>query len=206
MALAATLPSVAVIDDPVRAASVLNPDRLRLLGALDHPDSATGVARRLGLARQAVNYHIRQLESDGLVNFVEERRRRGCVERIVQASAASYVISPAALGALASDPERVRDQFSSAYLIAVAGSIIRNVGDLRRMADAAQKQLATLTIQTEVRFASQADQHAFSVELREVMARLARRYHNEAAPHARAFSFVSAVYPKIEPHSEVSIS
>ena len=101
--------TVEVIDDPERAASLLNPVRLRLLQELAEPDSAAGVARRLELPRQAVTYHVRQLEADGLVTLVEERRKRNCVERVVQATARSYVISPTALGALGVDPDRVRD-------------------------------------------------------------------------------------------------
>ena len=76
-----------VIEDPGQAASVLNPIRLRLLNELVEPDSAAGLARRLKLPRQAVTYHVRQLEADGLVSLIEERRRRNCVERVVQATA-----------------------------------------------------------------------------------------------------------------------
>ena len=93
-----------VIDDAARAVSVLNPIRRRLLNELIEPDSAAGLARRLNLGRQAVTYHVRQLQEDGLVRVVEERRRRNCVERIVQATARSYVISPAALGPLGARP------------------------------------------------------------------------------------------------------
>src|SRR5947207_6250936 len=132
--------TVEVIDDPERAASLLNPVRLRLLQELAEPDSAAGVARRLELPRQAVTYHVRQLEADGLVTLVEERRKRNCVERVVQATARSYVISPTALGALGVDPDRVRDQFSSTYLIAVAARLVRDVGALRQRANEENKQ------------------------------------------------------------------
>ena len=36
--------------------------------ALDQPDSAAGLARRLGVPRQKLNYHLRLLEDDGLVD------------------------------------------------------------------------------------------------------------------------------------------
>lgn len=188
-----------VIDDPGQAASVLNPIRLRLLNELVEPDSAAGLARRLKLPRQAVTYHVRQLEADGLVSLVEERRRRNCVERVVQATARTYVISPGALGALAVDPEQIGDRFSSTFLIAVAARMIRDVSALRRLADQADKRLATLTIQTEVRFATPAEQHAFAYELADTLGQLVMKYHREDAPEGPEFSFTVTGHPTAAP-------
>lgn len=171
--------------------------RRQMLDALAEPDSAAGLARRLGMARQVVTYHVRQLEAEGLVSFVAERRKRNCVERIVQATARSYVISPAALGPLGADPARVEDQFSSTYLLAVASKLIRDVGTLRRRADASGKRLATMTAQADVRFANPADQHAFAAELTECLGRLAAKYHKPEASHGRSFSFVIAGHPTL---------
>jgi predicted ArsR family transcriptional regulator len=168
-----------------------------MLDALAEPDSAAGLARRLGLPRQAVTYHVRQLEAEGLVSFVAERRKRNCVERIVQATARSYVISPEALGPLGANPQRVEDQFSSTYLLAVASKLIQDVGALRRRADAAGKRLATMTAQTEVRFATAADQHAFAAELTECLGRLAAKYNQPDATNGRGFSFVIAGHPTV---------
>ena len=186
-----------VIDDPGQAASVLNPIRLRLLNELVEPDSAAGLARRLRLPRQAITYHVRQLEADGLVSFIEERRRRNCVERVVQATARTYVISPSALGALAVDPEQITDRFSSTYLIAVAARMIREVSTLRRLAQQADKRLATLTIQSEVRFATPADQHAFTYELADALDQLVTKYHREDAPEGPEFSFTLTGHPTV---------
>ncbi|MEA2723939.1 MAG: hypothetical protein QOH59_1710 [Gemmatimonadales bacterium] len=186
-----------VIEDPAQAASVLNPIRLQLLNELLKPDSAAGLARRLKLPRQAITYHVRQLEADGLVAFVEERRRRNCVERVVQATARAYVISPGALGVLAADPEQVGDRFSAAYLIAVAARMIRDVTLLRHLADETDKRLATLTIQTEVRFASPAEQHAFAYELADALGQLVTKYHREDAPEGPEVSFTVAGHPAV---------
>src|SRR5579862_9329213 len=184
-----------VIEEPEQASSVLDPMRRELLDALAEPDSAAGLARRLGMPRQVVTYHVRQLEAEGLVSFIAERRKRNCVERIVQATARSYVISPAALGPLAADPARVEDQFSSTYLLAVASKLIRDVDTLRRRADASGKRLATLTAQADVRFASTAEQSAFAAELTECLGQLAAKYHQPDATNGRSFSFVIAGHP-----------
>ncbi|HEX9892965.1 MAG TPA: helix-turn-helix domain-containing protein [Gemmatimonadales bacterium] len=186
---------LSVIDDPRRASLALDPIRLRLLQELAQPDSAVGLARRLGLPRQKINYHLRLLEEQGLVELVEERRRRNCTERVVRAVAHSYLINPAALGALAADPSRVSDRTSSTYLIATAAQVIRDVASLRDQADTAGKKLPTLTLQVDIRFASPADQQAFAQELSEDVARLTAKYHDDQAAGGRRFRFISGAYP-----------
>src|SRR4029079_7066199 len=94
-----------VIDDPAAAVVALDPMRARLLAELAQPGSAASLASRMGLARQKGNYHLRALEAHGLVRPVEERRWGGLVERRLVATAASYVVSPAALGRVANDPD-----------------------------------------------------------------------------------------------------
>ena len=103
---------VAVIDDPVTAGVSLDPIRARLLAELVEPGSASSLAPVVGLSRQKVNYHLRALESHGLVTLVEERRKGNMTERVLRATAAAYVISPAALAGVAPDPERSPDQLS----------------------------------------------------------------------------------------------
>jgi DNA-binding transcriptional ArsR family regulator len=97
---------VALIDDPAAAGASLDPMRGRLLAALVEPASATMLAARVGLARQKVNYHLRELERHGLIELVEERRKGNVTERVLRATAASYVISPAVLAAVQPDPAR----------------------------------------------------------------------------------------------------
>ena len=93
-----------VVTSPGRAAMLLDPLRLRLLEGLREPDSAAGLARRLRLPRQRVNYHLRELEKHKLVELVGRKRRGNCTARILRATARSYVISPAALGGVGADP------------------------------------------------------------------------------------------------------
>src|SRR5262249_35109373 len=128
--------------------------RRQLLDELRQPDSAAGLARRLGMPRQAVTYHVRQLEAEGLVSFVAELRKRTSADPLAQAPARPAVFPPAALGPLGAAPARIEDQFSSPYLLAVASKLTRDVAPLRRRADASGKRLATLTAQADVRFAS----------------------------------------------------
>lgn len=186
-----------VIDHHDQAALLLEPTRLRIVRELAEPDSATGLAKRLNLPRQRVNYHLRELEKHGLVRLVEERRRRNCTERIVQATARSYLISPAALAELGSEPEIVRDRFSWSYLVSLAARAIRELAVLRRRADKTKQKVATLAIETEVRFASPDALRGFSEELANHIAGLAAKYHDERSDQPRLFRVVLGAYPAI---------
>ncbi len=188
---------VAVIEDPAAAEASLDPIRARLLAELSVAGSASTLATRVGLTRQKTNYHLRALERHGLVELVEERRKGNCTERILQATAASYVISPAALSALAPDPSREPDQRSARWLLAVAGRLVSDVGELITGASAVGKPLATLGIDSEVRFASATDRAAFAVELAAAVNGLVAKYHDEATPGGRRHRFVVALHPTI---------
>src|ERR1700752_2395132 len=102
--------AVHVIQVPETAATALRGTRRTLLAALTVPDSAAGLARRLGLPRQRLNYHLKALERCGLLECVEERRKGNCTERILRATARAFVISPDALGALGATPDAARDR------------------------------------------------------------------------------------------------
>jgi len=188
-----------VIATVERAAVLLDPLRLRLLEELREPDSAAGLARRLRLPRQKVNYHVRELEKQRLVELVGRRRRGNCTARILRATAQAYVIGPGVLGALGADPATVRDRFSAAYLVAVAARVAQDVGELGARADKAGRRLSTLTVETEVRFASAEARAGFAEELARAVARLTDKYHDAKAPGGRAFRFVVAGYPATPP-------
>jgi len=189
------LADLEVIHDPAVAVVALDPIRARLLAELAKPGSAASLAGRVGLARQKVNYHLRALEAHGLVRRVEERRWGGIVERRVVATAASYVVSPAALGHAANDPDRSSDRLSAGYVIALAARIVREVGELLRGSKEERKHLATLAVDTEVRFRSPAERAAFTAELTNAITGLVARYHDAAAPGGRAHRLVLVAHP-----------
>jgi len=166
---------------------VLDPARLRILSALRDPDSSAGVARRLRQPRQRVGHHVRALESAGLLTCVGERRKRNCVERLLPATARSYVLAPQLLGQLGSPPDGIQDRFSSTYLLAAANRVLQEVSTLRPRAEAAGKKLPTLTLQTEVRFASARSQSEFLEELLAAFAELVSRHHRPESPGGRSF-------------------
>jgi DNA-binding transcriptional ArsR family regulator len=186
---------VEVIDDPAAATVALEPVRSRLLSELAEPASAATLAARLGIARQKVNYHLRALEAHGLVRMAEERQWGGLTERLLVATAASYIVSPSALGPVATDPGRAADRLSASYLIALAARIIREVSALLRRSREIDKRLPTLSLDTEIRFRSAADRAAFSSDLTGAVTKLAARYHDESAPGGRAHRLVIVAHP-----------
>ena len=188
-----------VIDDPAAAVVALEPVRSRLLSELAEPASAADLATRLGISRQKINYHLRALENHHLVRVAEKRKWGGLTERMMVATASSYMVSPGAMGLAAADPERSADRLSASYLIALAARIVREVKELLGHSEATEKRLPTLSVDTVIRFRSAADRAAFSKEFATAIANLAARYHDAAAPGGRAHRLVAVAYPLPHP-------
>ncbi|MGW1494229.1 ArsR/SmtB family transcription factor [Streptomyces sp. NPDC002402] len=190
---------VTVIEDSTAAAVSLDPMRSRLLAELAAgPASAAMLAARVGLPRQKVNYHLKALERHGLVELAGERRKGNVTERLMRATAASYVISPLALAAVQPDPGRFRDQLSARWMLAVAARLVRDVGTLITGAAKARKRLATYALDGEVRFASAADRAAFVEELTQGVGALIAKYHDQDAPGGREHRIVVALHPTVK--------
>ena len=196
---------VAGIEDPAAAGVSLDPVRARLLAELAEPASAAMLAARVRLPRQKVNYHLRALERHRLVELVEERRKGNCVERVLRATARSYVISPAALGSVQPDPGQAADRLSAQWLLALAARLVRDVGRLltrdSRDPDGAgeRRRIATFALEGEVRFASARDRAAFTAKLANAFAALVAEYHDEAAAGGRPHRVLIALHPSLPP-------
>lgn len=190
------LEAVDILESRQQVEALMDDFRLEIMSELRRPDSAVGLSRRLAIPRQRLNYHLRALESAGLVGLVEERRQRNCIERIMQTTAHSYVISPAVLSSLAATAQRSQDHFSWTYLVSLAGRALRELGLVRRRADEAGKKLATFSLDTEIAFKSPKEFEAFVSELSEHMNRLTKKYHASSGTGKRGFRVLIAAYPK----------
>jgi len=151
---------MALLEDSDQVRAALSPFRRELLQLLHEPASASEVGARLGIARQKVNYHLNVLEKAGLLRLVETRARRGCTERVLQATAGEFVVDPQLMG----DRQGARsgDRFAAEHLIQVAAETVRDVSRQQASAGAAEKRLLTFTIEAEVGFAQPADVHRFT--------------------------------------------
>jgi DNA-binding transcriptional ArsR family regulator len=170
------------------------PVRQRILEALAEPGSATTVAHSLGLSRQLVAYHVRQLETRGYLELVKEEPRRGCIERIVRRKAQYLVASPSVL-APGIDPNNVKDKFSSSYLIALASRMAQEVGEAQAAAEKSGRRLPTLSTDVEIRLRSAQDREAFAEELLAAIAGLAAKYHDDTHPDGHTYRVVVGAHP-----------
>ena len=190
-----------IIDDPARARVALQPTRLRLLHLLEQPQSAPQVARAIGLPRQRVLYHLRRLEAQGLVEAHDHGSVGRRIDRSYVRTATSYAIAPKTLGGVAVDTRTVADAFSSAYLSAVVGRALNDLAALGRAAAARGKRVPTLTLETDVRFATPGDQRRFADELTAAFTTLAAKYHQPEATTGRTFRVFACGYPAVPPRA-----
>jgi DNA-binding transcriptional ArsR family regulator len=183
------------VDDPDRVRSALSPLRRELLRRLAAPASATELAAAMDLPRQKVNYHLRQLEAAGLVELVEERRRRGCVERVMRASAEGFVVDPTVLRTGSAVTER--DQFAAEHLVDTAAATVRDVSRMRAAAVERGQRLLTFTIEADVTFAEPSDVHRFTDALADAVARTADEFGAEG--DGRRYRIVVGGHPAPAP-------
>jgi DNA-binding transcriptional ArsR family regulator len=184
------------------AAAALSPFRLGLLSGLQEPESASGLARRLGLPRQQVNYHLRELERAGFIEMSEARQRRGCTERIMRLT--SRVSFPRAdeTAPPAARADQEGHGFASAHLIAAASAVASEVAELRARADAHGKRLVTTTLQSEIRFPTPDDYRAFVEGLTAAVARLVARHAAPDDPKSRAHRLTITLNPTLQARSD----
>lgn len=185
--------STVLIEDADRALLALDPVKRRLLAALREPGSAASLARKLALPRQQLGYHLRALEQAGLVRLVEERKRRGFVERVLVATARDYVLDPTMLGG--SHAVDAQDRHAAAHLVEAAGTVVREVTRMRSAAEAAGQRLLTFTIEADMGFAQPQDFEDFSAALAKAVAELATRY--PPGPDRRGYHLVMGAHPAV---------
>jgi DNA-binding transcriptional ArsR family regulator len=196
---AAAVPSLHIVRHPDHAQVLLHPERRRLIEALaSGPDSASGLARRLGESRQRLNYHLRLLEGAGQVELAEERWKGSKPERVMRLVARQYVLDPAALGSIAGDPDEVGDRFSATYLVALASRALRELAELLDRAKGKRARLATASVNTTVRVGSPAAFNKFQSDLARAVAHVVAKHH-DGRGEGRWFRVIAGAYPGPRP-------
>jgi DNA-binding transcriptional ArsR family regulator len=182
-----------------QATALLNPLRLRLMVLSREPVSACELARRLGLPRQRVNYHVRALERAGLLRPAGRQRKRNMIEQRYVAVARAFALSPTILGALAADWREIGDTASADYLLALTEQVRGDVEQV--VAEAGGKRTATLSLKAQFRFESPAQRAEFASAIREaVVNAIARhswpnRLENGRPGRGSPYRLVLACYP-----------
>lgn len=186
--------SVRCVRERERAAVLLDPLRLEILERAREPRSASRIAEELGLPRQRVNYHVRELAEAGFLELAAERRRRNFIEQLYRTTARAFLVSPEVLGPMAAerlardtaaadddagaetsegaDGERPAavDLHSADYLLALTARVQSEVARGREEAVEEGRRLATLSLSADLRFTDPDQRRRFAGALRDAVA------------------------------------
>lgn len=187
--------SVRVLDDPEALSVLSHPLRVQILEALREPASAATVARRIGQSRQKVNYHLKELETAGLIEPVGERRVGNFVESLYRAVARSFLVSPEVAW---SDPRRLetlRQQHSLQTLVLLGERLQRDAAILLDWAAFDGEEIASASVVAEVSFAAEEEREAFLKAYLEAIGPLLERY---GAREGALYRVILAAYPATE--------
>lgn len=180
---------VKYLEEPDVVRTALSPTRRRLLGLLQEPSSASRLAEELDLPRQQINYHVKELEKAGLIELVEERRRRGFVERLYRACQSSLIVDPQVMGRTF---DGIHDQYAAEHLVEVAAGTVRDVARMQAKAGEAGQRLLTFTIEAEVRFGEPDDLHRFAEALTDAVRRTVESFDSAGG---RPYRFIAGAHP-----------
>lgn len=190
---------VLYIDDVTQAMTLLKPIRLEILQRLDEPRTCTELAEYFDETPQKVYYHVKALESAGMVEKVEERRVRGVVEGHYQASARSYWLAPKLVGQIGGE-KIAQDQLSLRVLLELAEEVHEDIGRLGSES-AIGRDVPSLSLSAHIHLPDASRRAEFLQELQETFQQLARKYGlPEDSPlitDEQGFRLVLMCYPKL---------
>ncbi len=189
--------STTVLKDRDSVLAALSPLRREMLRLLRTPGSASSLARDLDLPRQKLNYHLRELERHGLVRLVDEKPRRGLVERFFESAADRMLVDPELLGPTSADPD-VGDKYAAEQLALTAARAVHDIGELIQAASESGQRLATFTLDGDLTFATPQDLRKFVAELGALIA----RYDQPNAAGGRRHRFIAMSHPSPTTHQE----
>lgn len=176
--------SLDLVHDRERARLLMHPLRQRILRAMEtEAMSAAETARRLGVARQKVNYHVNELARGGFLEETDERRRGNLVERRYRATARGWVLAPEVLGRLAPRELPAEDAVSAARLLGLSARLQSELGRVLRGAEGGGRRVSTFSLDAELRFRSAKQRAAFADALEEAVLDVMARH---ASPFAEA--------------------
>jgi DNA-binding transcriptional ArsR family regulator len=178
-----------------QAEALLKPARVEVLRALAEPSTCTKVARLLGQTPQRVNYHVKVLVGQGLVEQVAERQVRNLREGTFQAAARTYWLSPALVGPVGD--RRASDDRSLGHLLELAEQIQHDVAGI----DPARTDRPSIGLSGQIHIRPE-QRHRFLAEVQTALQDLFTKYGGR---DGEAFNLALACYP-IEPQPSATPS
>lgn len=189
---------VLYIEEVPQAMTLLKPIRLEILQQLGEPRTCPELADFFDETPQKIYYHIKALESAGLVDRIGERRIRGAVEGHYQASARSYWLAPKLVGQIGG-PKQAQDQLSLRVLLDLAEEVHDDIGKLGNRSVVGQ-DVPSLSLSAHIHLPNANRRAEFLQELQEVFQNLARKYglpdDQPLLTDEQGFRLVLMCYPK----------
>lgn len=190
---------ILTIHERDRAQALLAPLRLELVELAATPISASEAATRLGLPRQRVNYHVRELARHHFLARAGTRKKRNMTEQLYRSVARSFLFAPDLLGPLAAKLPDATSAVSAAELLRLSTTMQSDLIDVMERAGNEGKKIATLSLQSDFAFSTAEQRADFAAALesaiRDVIAR-----HTEpvGTPASNPFRLVIGCYPSVE--------
>ncbi|MBI3973729.1 MAG: helix-turn-helix transcriptional regulator [Chloroflexi bacterium] len=184
-----------------QVAALLHPVRRRILAALAEPASPAEVARKLEIAPQVANYHVRALEAAGLAHEVETVQKRNLLEHRFRAIARSFTLSTA-LPLTDRQRRQLQSDVALQQLVAAGDAIRRDA--LRLLETPAEGKVAVAgahaaaALEIEVQLADGADRAVFVRAVTEAIRLAAAPYQrrgDERTGEGTRYRLHLAIYP-----------
>jgi hypothetical protein len=209
--MAATVTAANALDlvaDSGRTRIALQTPRPQILALARDPISATGIAARLELPRQRVNYHVRRLAAAGFLRRAGRRQRRGLQEQLWSVTARAFVLAPGVLGPEGDAAAMVPGADSSptaastgasaaagtAGLLLLTARMQHELGHACRQTNAGGAAPPVFAVDSELSFRSAAQRAEFAAALTKALTRVIAE-HTEPTARSRRFRLVLGCYP-----------
>ena len=184
-----------LVRDSDRLSALANPMRVQILESLREPASAATIARAIGQPRQKVNYHLKELESVGLIEPVGERRVGNFVESLYRSVARTFLVSPEVAWAGDQRTEALGRQHSLQTLVLLGERLQRDAALLLDRAAFGGEEIASASVVAEAHFANETDREAFLGEYLRMTTELLQRYGTRTG---EGYRIALAAYPETE--------
>jgi DNA-binding transcriptional ArsR family regulator len=198
---------VLYIEDVDQAAALLKPQRIEMLKLMDHPRTCLELSKVFGDTPQKIYYHIKALQSAGLVEQVGERRVRGTVEGSYQARARSYWLASDLVGHIGG-AAIAQDQVSLRHLLSLTEEMRGDIGHLAQQVSSVGsvgREIPSLGLSLHVELDDESRRADFMADVQKMAQILAHKYgatsgddgdENGAQQSRPLFRLVLACYPK----------
>ncbi len=189
------------VSDPAAVEALTHPIRRKVLAELRAPKSAASVARTLGMPRQKVNYHLKELAKAKLVRTAGERAKGHLTEKLYEAVAGTFILSPRVAWEDGARDKAMRDQVSLKRLVSMGDQLQKDAISLLDLAAFDGEEIPSASVEAAISFADEEARSSFMEDYLQVLGPLLSKH---GAREGRGYRVALAVYPDPEQTAEES--